>query len=78
MRVELVTTPSGRETVEINFGGRIEVLSHEEALKLAGWLIDLCQPTKRAPDLAKAHDEKCRCVLCRMTDVVNHPAPPSG
>jgi hypothetical protein len=36
------------------------------------------RPTQRAPDLAKAHDEKCRCVLCRMTDVLNHPAPPSG
>jgi hypothetical protein len=45
MRVELVTTPSGRETVEINFGNRIEVLSHDEAQKLAQWINELLPPS---------------------------------
>lgn len=53
MHVELATTPSGRETVEINFGGRIEVLSPEDALKLADWIIELCRPATPAQDLAE-------------------------
>ena len=41
MHVELVTTPAGRETVEINFGGRIEALTYDDARKMVQWINEL-------------------------------------
>lgn len=53
MHVEIVKTPSGRELVEIELGGDvIHSLTKEDALKIAGWIIELCQKSPASGGIA--------------------------